>query len=66
MKITYIHYHLKTGGVTTVLKQQVEAVKNDVDLLVLTGEPSPDPFPAEVVCLPGLGYDHMIVIKIKL
>jgi glycosyltransferase involved in cell wall biosynthesis len=58
MKITYIHYHLKTGGVTTVLKQQVEAVKKDVELLVLTGEPSRDPFPAEVVCLPGLGYDH--------
>jgi len=58
MKIAYIHYHLKTGGVTTVLKQQVEAVKNDVEPLVLIGEPSQAPFPAEVVCLPGLGYDH--------
>ncbi len=58
MKIVYIHYHLKTGGVTTVLKQQVEALRRDAELLVLTGEPLKDPFPAEVIYVPGLGYDH--------
>jgi hypothetical protein len=26
MKIAFLHYHLKTGGVTTVLKQQLVAI----------------------------------------
>ena len=26
MKIAFMHYHLKTGGVTTVIKQQLEAL----------------------------------------
>jgi hypothetical protein len=57
MKIAYIHYHLKPGGVTTVLKQQVEAVADRCDVVVLTGS-LPDPaFPCDVVHVPGLGYD---------
>jgi len=26
MKITFVHYHLKTGGVTHVLHQQVKVI----------------------------------------
>jgi hypothetical protein len=26
MKIAFLHYHLKTGGVTTVLRQPVETI----------------------------------------
>ena len=26
MKIAFLHYHLKTGGVTTVLRQQINAI----------------------------------------
>ncbi len=52
-----MHYHLKTGGVTTVLKQQIEAILNDCEVLVLTGEPIKHPFPAETVVIPGIGYD---------
>jgi glycosyltransferase involved in cell wall biosynthesis len=58
MKIAFIHYHLKTGGVTTVLKQQVEALRDTCDLLVLTGEVPESPFVCETVHIPGLGYDH--------
>jgi len=58
MKIAYIHYHLKTGGVTTVLKQQAVALKDHADILVLTGAPPDSPFPAETVFIPGLGYDN--------
>jgi len=58
MKIAFIHYHLKTGGVTTVLKQQVEALRNTCDLLVLTGEMPESPFVCETVHIPGLGYDR--------
>ena len=57
MKIAYIHYHLKPGGVTTVLKQQVEAVFNRCDVLVLAGSLPDSAFPCDVVHIPGLGYD---------
>lgn len=58
MKIAFIHFHLKTGGVTTVIKQQIESLKNDCEILVLTGEPAEPDFPAETVCIPGIGYDE--------
>jgi hypothetical protein len=57
MKIAFMHYHLKTGGVTTVLKQQVEAVSESNDVLVLTGELPESPFEADIRYIPGLGYD---------
>ena len=57
MKIVFIHYHLKTGGVTTVLKQQVEAIVNTCEVLVLSGTPSNSSFPCDSVVIPGLGYD---------
>jgi len=58
MKIAFIHYHLKTGGVTTVLKQQIKAIWDESDLLVLTGSDQKSPFPAETVFIPGLGYSN--------
>lgn len=61
MKIALIHYHLKMGGVTTVIRQQVKAL-NDVgwEVMVLTGGIPPDDFPAEVQFIPGLGYEHLL------
>jgi hypothetical protein len=57
VKIAYIHYHLKPGGVTTVLKQQVEAAFDRCDVLVLAGSLPDSAFPCDVVHIPGLGYD---------
>ncbi len=57
MKIAFIHYHLKTGGVTTVLRQQVAAIKDDCEVLVFTGTPPDQPFPADTITIKGLGYD---------
>lgn len=57
MKIVFIHYHLKTGGVTAVLRQQVESMLHTSDLLILTGAPPETSFPCETVHIPGLGYD---------
>jgi len=57
LKIAFIHYHLKTGGVTTVLRQQVESMLDTCDLLVLSGEPPESPFPCDVIHIPGIGYD---------
>jgi len=59
MRIAFIHYHLETGGVTTVLKQQIEAVMATCDLLVLTGAPPETPLPCDTVPIPGLGYDQL-------
>jgi len=57
MKIALMHYHLKPGGVSTVLKQQAAAISETGEVLVITGEP-PDPsFPFDTAYIPGLGYD---------
>ncbi|MBT8371425.1 MAG: glycosyltransferase family 1 protein, partial [Deltaproteobacteria bacterium] len=56
MKIAFLHYHLKTGGVTTVIKQQLEAIDRRWKPLVLTGYPSEKPFPADIVQIPELAY----------
>ncbi len=57
MKVAYIHYHLKPGGVTTVLKQQIEAISDRCDVLVLAGSPPESDFPCDVIHIPDLGYD---------
>lgn len=58
MKIVYLHYHLKPGGVTTVIKQQINAVKDACEILVITGSPPTDTFPVETAVIPGIGYDQ--------
>ena len=57
MKIAFMHYHLKPGGVATVLRRQVEALADDCRVLVLTGEQPKNDFPADLNVIPGLGYD---------
>lgn len=56
MKIAFIHYHLETGGVTTVLKQQLDALPGRWQALVLTGRLPQTPFPAPVIHIPQLAY----------
>lgn len=58
MNIAYLHYHLKTGGVTTVMQHQIAAIRPRADVLVFAGESSPVPFPADQQIIPGLGYDR--------
>ena len=56
MKIVLIHYHLKTGGVTTVLRQQLEAIHKNFEALVITGTPPKTPFPVDIIHIPQLAY----------
>ncbi len=56
MKIAFLHYHLKTGGVTTCLKQQVAALKNDCDMFVITGEKPEEAFAVDTFHIPELAY----------
>ncbi|MBL7179979.1 MAG: hypothetical protein ISS65_07180 [Desulfobacterales bacterium] len=58
MKIAFIHYHLKTGGVTTVIKHQIEAIRDTCDALILTGALPKTLLPCDAVQIPGLGYDR--------
>jgi hypothetical protein len=60
-----MHYHLRPGGVTTVIREQVRALSRQCDCLVLTGELPPAGAPAgeepdlaaAARVVPGLGYD---------
>ena len=56
MKIAFLHYHLKTGGVTTVIRQQAEALAGRCDRLVLAGKVPKRDYPFPVVEIPGLDY----------
>ena len=60
MKIAFLHYHLNTGGVTTVIRQQVDALKDICDIMVFTGESPSRPLPVKTVTLSGVGYDRSL------
>ncbi len=57
MKIAFMHYHLKPGGVTTVLNHQVKAVSSFGESLLITGELPGDHIYKDAVTLPGIAYD---------
>lgn len=60
MNVTYIHYHLKPGGVTTVIADQVNALKSAGGrAFVVTGKGNHSFYPAEAVNIDGLGYDDV-------
>jgi hypothetical protein len=57
MKVAFIHYHLKPGGVTTVLRHQLDVLSDGGEGLVISGSPPADPVGAPVVTVPALAYD---------
>jgi hypothetical protein len=57
MRVAILHYHLRTGGVSTVIRHQTEALRRRHRLVVLTGEKPPSPWPLPTVVVPGIGYD---------
>lgn len=57
MKIAFLHYHLKPGGVTTVILQQIRAMRKDCEVLVVSGEPPDKDFDGNVLVVPEIGYD---------
>ncbi len=60
MNIAFIHYHLMRGGVTTVIRHQVEALNAaGWNVLVFAGDRGEAGFPAQVVTLPELGYGSL-------
>ncbi|MFW5902087.1 MAG: hypothetical protein ACOCTS_03490, partial [Thermodesulfobacteriota bacterium] len=57
MKIALLHYHLKPGGVSTVIRQQMAALSGRAEMLLLTGAPPDEPVSVPAALIPGIGYD---------
>ncbi len=58
MKIALLHYHLNTGGVTTVIQHQVQALQAECETMVLTGDRAEAQPACPVVEIPDIGYDR--------
>ncbi len=57
--IVFVHYHLRTGGVSRVIDSQVDLVKSmGRQSLILSGEAAPEGFPHRVEIIPELAYDQ--------
>ncbi len=58
MRVVLIHFHLNTGGVTTVVRQQTELLKAlGHDVLLMAGSSPAEQWPAPIEVVPGLAYD---------
>lgn len=58
MNVCLIHYHMKPGGVATVIKQQFKALKGKADTMLLCGYiPDGSPYNADTTIIDGLNYD---------
>lgn len=56
MNIVFIHYHLKPGGVTTVLKDQVAAFRKHCFCCLISGETEGNDFEVPVYTASSLAY----------
>jgi hypothetical protein len=58
LKIVLVHYHLRTGGVTRVMRDQAAALAGRAQVMIVSGEPAPGPMPCPVALVPALAYDR--------
>ncbi|HVO37709.1 MAG TPA: hypothetical protein VMV03_01660 [Spirochaetia bacterium] len=60
MKVALVHYHLRPGGVATVIRDQATALRGRADCLVLSGEAPAETLASgpefRVRVVPGLAY----------
>ncbi len=59
MNVALMHFHLRAGGVATVIGHQASVLRKDCDLLLVTGEPPPSETAMPFVHVPGIAYDSM-------
>ncbi|MCP4690910.1 MAG: glycosyltransferase family 4 protein [Desulfobacterales bacterium] len=57
MKIAFMHYHLKPGGVTTVMRLQLRVLEDACETMALSGEEPDGPSPFETIRVSGIAYD---------
>jgi hypothetical protein len=58
MRIVYLHYHLRQGGVTRVITDQIEAVGDVHQVLAVSGEAPHEKTSFPVAVVPSVGYDR--------
>jgi len=58
MKIALVHYHLRAGGVTSVIQSQIDALKGRCELLLLSSEKVSKFQGVKAITVPGLAYDR--------
>jgi hypothetical protein len=57
MNVAVLHYHLKPGGVTSVIRHQVQALQGRASVLVLAGGTEDPELDVPTVLVGGLSYD---------
>jgi glycosyltransferase involved in cell wall biosynthesis len=58
LRVAFVHHHLRTGGVSRVISQQIRSLGREVQVLAVLGEPPSEPtgFPFTVVS--QIAYDR--------
>ncbi|HOV38594.1 MAG TPA: hypothetical protein PLG79_07730 [Spirochaetales bacterium] len=59
MRVAFLHYHAKRGGVTRVVEQQMEALRDVAQSLFITGNGTNPETRVKPLIVPGAGYDGM-------
>ncbi|MDR1932530.1 MAG: hypothetical protein LBQ57_06890 [Spirochaetales bacterium] len=57
MKIAFLHYHARRGGITRVIEQQMDALRDDAECLFVSGLGVDPETGVSPVIVPGVGYD---------
>ncbi len=58
MRIALVHYHLRPGGVTRVIADQVEALRGRAQTMVITGEAGSGSWSCPAAQVAALAYDR--------
>jgi glycosyltransferase involved in cell wall biosynthesis len=57
MKIAFLHYHARRGGITRVIAQQIDALSGEAGCLFISGNGTDPETGVSPVVVPGAGYD---------
>ncbi|MFW6138301.1 MAG: hypothetical protein ACOC7U_03920 [Spirochaetota bacterium] len=58
MKIAYVHHHLRPGGVTRVMKEQMACLEGEHEVVGIVGEPPACPVGFPLIIVPEIAYDR--------
>jgi len=57
MRIAFLHYHLRPGGVTSVIKSQISTINDVCETVALTSQPPDRDIGTEIITVPLLAYE---------
>lgn len=58
MNVAFVHYHMRPGGVSRVILDQMEALRGRAQALIVIGEPPSVEIPFPCAVVPSLAYDR--------